>query len=81
MPAVNRISYQLVDINDGDKNEDGSIASLFDPESGETLENLRVPDDADYKNMREAFAEGKEITVTVLSAMGKSKILNEFNTK
>lgn len=84
-PIVTRKEYQIVDINDGDANEVGSIASLLDIETGETVDDLRVPDDAEYAPLREALktsdAGGKDVFVTVLEAMGQRKIQSQFLLK
>lgn len=81
-PNVDRTEYQLVDFNEGDSNDEGTIVSLMDPESGDTLDDLRIPSTDEYKNLREAFAEGsKDVYVTVLSAMGSRKILPQFQAK
>ena len=70
--AVKRSEMQLMDIDDNDVNEDGSIASIMNPETGETVDDLRVPtNDPEYAPMLEALkADNKDILVTVLEAMG-----------
>ncbi len=89
--AVVRKEYQAIDLNEGDVNEEGAIASIMDVESGETIDDLRIPvglDEvgAEYKGLREAIKEnssgsGKDVFVTVLEAMGKRKILSAFMCK
>jgi len=86
-PIVTRTDYNLTDINEGDSNAEGAICSLLDPESGDMLEDLRIPMDDEYKPMREALAANeaagsdKAVVVTVLEAMGKRKILAQFQVK
>ena len=70
-----------MDVNDGDQNEHGSIATLMS-EAGETLEDLRIPDDDEYKALREAIkADKQDIFVTVLAALGIRKVLPNFIAK
>jgi translation initiation factor 5A len=84
-PNVTRTEYQIIDINDEDSNEVGAIASLLDLETGETVDDLRVPTDAEYNALREAVkasdASGKDVLVSVLEAMGQRKILSQFVLK
>ena len=81
-PVVERREWLLTDINDADASELGSIASLLDAESGDTRDDLRVPDDKEYANMRAALAaDDKDVFVMVIEAIGKGKILPEFVQK
>jgi len=82
-PVVKRSEMQLMDIDDNDVNEDGSIASIMNPETGETVDDLRVPtNDPEYAPMIEALkADNKDILVTVLEAMGIRKIQAQFVQK
>ena len=74
---------QLIDINNADINDDGAIASLMDPETGDTVDDLRIPEhDDEYKGLRETLKEDKkDIFVTILEAMGIRKIQAQFATK
>jgi hypothetical protein len=73
---------QLLDIDDNDVTEDGSIASLMVPETGETVDDLRVPQDDEYKLLREALKDDKkDLFVTVLEAMGIRKIQAQYVSK
>lgn len=84
---MTRIEYQVVDLDESDVSDEGAIASIMNTESGETIDDLRIPMlDDEYKSMREAIKEnasgaGKDVYVTVLSALGKSKILPMHTTK
>jgi translation initiation factor 5A len=81
-PLVKRTEYQLVDIDDSDTTEDGAICSLMNPETGETLDDLRIPSDEEYNNLREAHKEDKkDLLVMVLEAMGQRKVLSQFTMK
>ena len=72
-----------MDIDDNDVNEDGSIASIMNPETGETVDDLRIPtNDPEYTPMVEALkADTKDVLVTVLEAMGIRKIQAQFIQK
>ena len=74
---------QLLDIDENDVTDDGAIASVMNPETGDTVDDLRVPlDDPEYKGLREALAEDKkDIFITILEAMGIRKIQAQFATK
>lgn len=88
---MTRKEYQAIDLNESDVNEEGAIASIMDPESGDTIDDLRIPVGLDevgneYKPLREAIKEnssgsGKDVFVTVLEAMGKRRILAQFAAK
>ena len=81
-PIVTRSEMQLVDIDDSDVTDLGSIASCMNQETGEMVDDLRVPDDAEYKPMRETLAaDEKDLFVIILEAMGQRKILPNFTTK
>ncbi|GAA0186899.1 hypothetical protein Leryth_020557 [Lithospermum erythrorhizon] len=68
VPHVNRTDYQLIDIA-----EDGFVSLLTD--SGQTKDDLKLPtDEALLKQMKDAFAEGKDLIVSVMSAMGEEQI-------
>ncbi|KAK2973437.1 hypothetical protein RJ640_007938 [Escallonia rubra] len=68
VPHVNRTDYQLIDIS-----EDGFVSLLT--ENGSTKDDLRLPtDDALLSQIKDGFAEGKDLVVTVMSAMGEEQI-------
>ncbi|CAN0923574.1 Eukaryotic translation initiation factor 5A-4 [Linum grandiflorum] len=68
VPHVNRVDYQLIDIS-----EDGFVSLLTD--NGNTKDDLRLPtDDALLTQIKEGFAEGKDLVVSVMSAMGEEQI-------
>ncbi|KAL6199156.1 hypothetical protein ACLB2K_028943 [Fragaria x ananassa] len=68
VPHVNRTDYQLIDIS-----EDGFVSLLT--ENGNTKDDLRLPtDDALLTQLKDGFAEGKDLVVTVMSAMGEEQI-------
>ncbi|KAK8587452.1 hypothetical protein V6N12_021945 [Hibiscus sabdariffa] len=68
VPHVNRTDYQLIDIS-----EDGFVSLLTD--SGDTKDDLRLPtDDSLLKQIKDGFAEGKDLVVSVMSAMGEEQI-------
>jgi hypothetical protein len=85
--AVVRKEYQVVDLNESDKTDDGAIASLMDPEDGSTVDDLRIPlDNDEYTSMVTAIREnmsgaGKDVYVTTLEAMGTRRIMSQFLCK
>ncbi|XP_051191274.1 eukaryotic translation initiation factor 5A-1-like isoform X2 [Lolium perenne] len=68
VPYVKRTDYQLIDIS-----EDGYVSLLT--ESGRTKDNLKLPTDETLAGqIKEGFDEGKDLVVTVMSAMGEEQI-------
>ncbi|XP_004298403.1 PREDICTED: mitotic checkpoint protein bub3-like [Fragaria vesca subsp. vesca] len=68
VPHVNRTDYQLIDIS-----EDGFVSLLT--ENGNTKDDLRLPtDDNLLTQIKDGFAEGKDLVVSVMSAMGEEQI-------
>ncbi|KAJ7282130.1 hypothetical protein O6H91_Y360100 [Diphasiastrum complanatum] len=68
VPEVTRTDFQLIDIS-----EDGFVSLLTD--NGETKDDLRVPTDEPLASqIKSGFGEGKDLVVTVMSAMGEEQI-------
>ncbi|CAL9205482.1 unnamed protein product [Musa hybrid cultivar] len=68
VPHVTRTDYQLIDIS-----EDGFVSLLT--ENGNTKDDLRLPtDETLLAQIKDGFAEGKDLVVTVMSAMGEEQI-------
>ncbi|XP_024029426.1 eukaryotic translation initiation factor 5A-4 isoform X1 [Morus notabilis] len=68
VPHVNRTDYQLIDIS-----EDGFVSLLTD--NGNTKDDLRLPtDEALLTQIKDGFADGKDLVVSVMSAMGEEQI-------
>ncbi|KAL2226206.1 UNVERIFIED_CONTAM: Eukaryotic translation initiation factor 5A-2 [Sesamum indicum] len=68
VPHVNRTDYQLIDIS-----EDGFVSLLTD--NGNTKDDLRLPTDENLlSQIKDGFAEGKDLVVSVMSAMGEEQI-------
>ncbi|GJN10540.1 hypothetical protein PR202_ga28640 [Eleusine coracana subsp. coracana] len=68
IPHVTRVEYQLIDVS-----EDGFVSLLT--ESGGTKDDLRLPaDDALSAQIKNGFDEGKDMILTVMSAMGEEQI-------
>ncbi|CAH9131603.1 unnamed protein product [Cuscuta epithymum] len=68
VPHVNRADYQLIDIS-----EDGFVSLLDD--KGNTKDDLRLPtDEALCAQIKSTFEAGKDIIVSVMSAMGEEQI-------
>ncbi|KAK4337671.1 hypothetical protein RND71_042158 [Anisodus tanguticus] len=77
VPHVNRTDYQLIDIS-----EDGFVSLLT--ESGNTKDDLRLPTDENLlKQVKDGFQEGKDLVVSVMSAMGEEQInaIKDIGTK
>ncbi|KGN62994.1 eukaryotic translation initiation factor 5A-2 [Cucumis sativus] len=68
VPEVTRTDYQLIDIS-----EDGFVSLLTD--NGSTKDDLRLPtDESLLTQIKDGFAEGKDLVVSVMSAMGEEQI-------
>ena len=69
-PVVKSVNYTLIDVT-----KDGSL-SLMD-ENNNTREDLNLPPGNEEleTGLRAAFEEGKDVTVTVVSAMGKEVVM------
>ncbi|XP_028064502.1 eukaryotic translation initiation factor 5A-like [Camellia sinensis] len=68
VPHVARTDYQLIDIS-----EDGFVSLLT--ENGNTKDDLRLPTDENlHTQIKDGFGEGKDLVVTVMTAMGEEQI-------
>ncbi|OEL19725.1 Eukaryotic translation initiation factor 5A [Dichanthelium oligosanthes] len=68
VPHVNRTEYQLIDIS-----EDGYVSLLT--ESGNTKDDLKLPTDENLlAQIKSGYDDGKDIILTVMSAMGEEQI-------
>ncbi|KAJ3697833.1 hypothetical protein LUZ61_001538 [Rhynchospora tenuis] len=68
VPHVNRTDFQLIDIS-----EDGFVSLLT--ENGGTKDDLRLPTDENLlTQLKDGFDAGKDLVVTVMSAMGEEQI-------
>jgi len=72
VPNISRTEYTLLDVN-----EEGFVSLMA--ENGDTREDLALPkgtDDADKlaEQIKEGFAAGQELVVSVLKAMGEEMI-------
>merc|ERR1719463_869710 len=65
VPNITRKDYQLVDIDD-------DFLSLMD-DQGNQKDDLKCPDDEVGKGIKDSFAKGEDIFVTVMTAMGEEK--------
>ncbi|KAL3323108.1 hypothetical protein AABB24_040290, partial [Solanum stoloniferum] len=77
VPHVNRTDYQLIDIS-----EDGFVSLLT--ENGNTKDDLRLPtDDTLLNQVKGGFEEGKDLVLSVMSAMGEEQIcaVKDIGTK
>ena len=69
VPTVIRNELSLLDVSD-----EGYLTLML--EDGTPKEDLKVDDPELLAKMREDFDEGKDLMVTVISAMGTEKILS-----
>ncbi|KAL5999738.1 hypothetical protein ACLOJK_038023 [Asimina triloba] len=68
VPHVNRTDYRLIDIA-----EDSFVSLLT--ENGQTKDDPRLPtDESLLSHIKDGFGEGKDLVVTVMSAMGEEQI-------
>ncbi|CAI4044212.1 hypothetical protein N7582_003192 [Saccharomyces uvarum] len=68
VPFVTRNEYQLLDIDDG-------FLSLMNME-GETKDDVKAPEGELGDIMQAAFDEGKDLMVTIISAMGEEAAIS-----
>ncbi|KAI9498384.1 eukaryotic translation initiation factor 5A [Zychaea mexicana] len=66
VPNVQRKEYQLINIDDG-------FLSLL--EGGDTKDDVKLPDTDLGQQLQNDFEEGKDLLVTVVSAMGEEHAL------
>lgn len=69
-PAMHKFEYSLMDIA-----EDGFL-SLYDDASGDTREDLELPDGDLGDRIKDAFENGQEVSIQVVSAMGTEKVMD-----
>jgi len=69
VPEVTRQEFSLMDITD-----DGFCSLMKD--DGSVKDDLKVPEGELGQDIRSQFADGKELTVTVLSALGAEHIVS-----
>eukprot|EP01116_Phalansterium_solitarium_P001599 TRINITY_DN11413_c0_g1_i1.p1 TRINITY_DN11413_c0_g1~~TRINITY_DN11413_c0_g1_i1.p1 ORF type:complete len:156 (+),score=50.31 TRINITY_DN11413_c0_g1_i1:775-1242(+) len=69
VPEVTRVDYQLCDVTD-----DGFV-SLMSLDGSNTKDDLRVPEGELGDQLRAAFKDGKDILVSVLSALDQEAII------
>ncbi|KIM26567.1 hypothetical protein M408DRAFT_181590 [Serendipita vermifera MAFF 305830] len=68
VPNVKRTEYQLVNIDDG-------FLNLMDGD-GNAKDDVKVPDGDLGKEIKAAFEDGKDLLVTVVSAMGEEQAMS-----
>ena len=68
VPNVRRLEFQLIDIT-----EDGFV-SLLD-NSGNTKDDLKLPEGELGESLRAAFDEGRDLTVAVVAALDEEHIM------
>ncbi|EPZ32548.1 eukaryotic translation initiation factor 5A-2 [Rozella allomycis CSF55] len=68
VPRVSRQEYSLLDIDDG-------FLSLMTP-SGETKDDCKLPEGEIGEKISAEFEEGKELLVTIVSAMGEEQCIS-----
>lgn len=68
VPFVRRTEFQLLDIDDG-------FLNLMTPD-GETKDDVRAPEGELGDNIQSAFDEGKDLLVTIISAMGEEAAIS-----
>jgi translation initiation factor 5A len=68
VPNVNRQEYQLVNIDDG-------FLNLM-TQDGTAKDDVKVPDSDVGKEIQAGFEEGKDLLVTIISAMGEEMAIS-----
>lgn len=67
VPNVTRVEYQLVNIDDG-------FLNLMDND-GNSKDDVKVPESEVGEQIQTMFDDGKEVVVTIVSAMGEEHAL------
>ena len=68
VPNVRRTEYQLLDV-------EGGFLSLMDSDGG-MKDDVKVPETDIGKEIQAAFDEGKDLMVTIVSAMGEEQAIS-----
>ncbi|KAK7686818.1 translation initiation factor eIF5A [Cerrena zonata] len=68
VPNVSRQEYQLIDIDDG-------FLSLMTAD-GDTKDDVKVPDGDLGEDIQSGFDDGKDLLVTIISAMGEEAAIS-----
>nr|6Q84_C Chain C, Eukaryotic translation initiation factor 5A-1 [Saccharomyces cerevisiae S288C]6Q84_F Chain F, Eukaryotic translation initiation factor 5A-1 [Saccharomyces cerevisiae S288C] len=68
VPVVKRNEYQLLDIDDG-------FLSLMNMD-GDTKDDVKAPEGELGDSLQTAFDEGKDLMVTIISAMGEEAAIS-----
>ncbi|KAK5781026.1 uncharacterized protein PWA37_001941 [Arxiozyma heterogenica] len=68
VPVVKRTEYQLLDIDDG-------YLSLM-TNDGETKDDVKAPEGELGEQLQTAFDEGKDLMVTIITAMGEEAAIS-----
>lgn len=68
VPNVLRLEYQVLNVDDG-------FLSLMLP-TGETKDDVKVPEGEVGEQIRQMFDDGKEIVVTVIKALGEEAAIS-----
>jgi len=68
VPNVNRTEYQLVNIDDGYLN--------LMTQDGVAKDDVKVPEGDLGKDIQTAFDDGKDLLVTIVSAMGEEQAMS-----
>ncbi len=68
VPNVSRVEYTLLDIDDG-------YLNLFTAD-GDTKDDVRAPEGELGDSIQSAFDDGKDLLVTVISAMGEEAVIS-----
>jgi len=69
VPVISRTDYTFMDIQ-----EDGYVSLMDD--SSNIRDYLSLPEDNIGREIEQAFNDGKELVVTIISAIGKEKIIS-----
>ncbi|ODV68214.1 eukaryotic translation initiation factor 5A [Hyphopichia burtonii NRRL Y-1933] len=68
VPNVSRQEYQLIDIDDG-------FLSLMTAD-GDTKDDVKIPDGDLGEDIQSGFDDGKDLLVTIISAMGEEAAIS-----
>ena len=80
VPSVSRISYQLLNLEDGEERF-MSLMEIGGKSDGSAREDVKCPDGVMGEKLRRLVGEGKEVEIVVLGCMGMERVIEVSEVK